>query len=230
MDFFNLLRSAEELLFELASLILLYPRTLWRSLRRSQQLREKINQELGQEGQRRFDDMVSPPLCLLLSVAIGIGLSSGSDAAGDINELGAWIMHSFYNQLIFGALVIAMMPLMHAWLQLRAQRQPLNRDNLRRPFYLQACLISPMALLLPAGLSLAFNAYFSPFLRHLALALAVLSLAAYVVNSVRVTRHVLGCGTLRALWLTCAAIAVALGIGLLMLFALIDPTAASRAA
>ena len=223
MDFLNLIRSAEELLFELTILMLLYPRTLWRCLWHPLQLAHKVNVELGQEGQRRFDDMVSPPLCLLISVALGSALSPNDDAGKGTNALGDWITQSFYNELIFGALLLSMLPLMYAWLLLRLQRRPFNRDNVRSPFYVQAYLVSPMALLLPLGGTLA---YFidTPWLRYTGMAIVVMTIAIYLVNATRVAMRLANCGVFQALWLTLRAILLALVASLLMIIALVDPT------
>lgn len=223
MDFFNLLRSAEELLFELTMLIVLYPKTLWRSLRHPRQLEHKINSELGQEGGRRFDDMVSPPLCLLISVGLGGALTPGDDdTEGLTNAFGEWINQSIYNELIFSSLLFCSVPLMFCWLLLHAKRTPFNRENVRRPFYLQACLISPTALLVPALVALGIGEGAS-WLTTTASCLAGLIFALYMFNSTRMAMRQLDSGVLRALWLVLRAMLAAALLSFLLAMTLFDP-------
>ncbi len=223
MDFFNLLRSAEELLFELTMLIVLYPKTLWRSLRHPRALERKIDRELGEEGGRRFDDMVSPPLCLLISVGLGGALTPGEDdTEGLTNAFGAWVNQSIYNELIFSSLVFCSVPLMFCWLLLRAKKTPFNRENVRRPFYLQACLISPTALLVPALAMLGAGEGPSWFTTTVS-CLAGLIFVLYMTYSTRTAMRQLDYGALRALWLVLRAILAAVFLALLMLMALFDP-------
>ena len=221
MDFFNLLRSAEELLFEITMWIVLYPRTLWRSLRRPLQLAHKVNTELSQEGNRRFDDMVSPPICLLLSLAVGSALSADDVAVEDMNVLGQWIAESFYNELMFGAVMAASLPLMFSWLLLRRQQQPFNRDTVRRPFYLQAYLVSPMAAVGSPAATLAMQTEWAP-LAWLAFGVALLTFAAYLANASRVAMKELDIGPWRAGWLTLKAVGMSLLIAMSMLLVQLD--------
>ena len=228
MDFLNLLRSAEELLFEVTMWIVLFPRTLWRSLRRPLLLAKRVNIELGQEGTRRFDDMVSPPLCLLLSLALGNVLApSQAGTFEGASALGQWVTQSFYNELIFSAIFIASLPLMFSWLLLRRQGHVFNRDNVRQPFYLQAYLVSPMAVVLPPAISLAMQSA-SPTMRWVATALAIAVVVAYVTNSSRVAMKELECGPIRAIVLTVTAIVLAMLIGLAMVLVLVDYSAVAR--
>ncbi|MCA0393433.1 MAG: hypothetical protein LCH70_04835 [Proteobacteria bacterium] len=228
MDFYNLLRSAEELLFELAAMILLYPRTLWRSLRRPLALQHRIDTELGQEGVHRFDDMVSPPVCLLVSVAIGNAVGPQSGDGGTSSALGHWVQQSFYNDLVFTALFFAMTPLIQSWLLLRARGLPFNRVNMRRPFYLQACLVSPIALSLPLALQ-ALDVGAPTWLKIGTGLLALASSGLYLFNNARVVMHQLGVGALRALWMSVLGVAISWLLCLGMLLLLVDPSKAAQA-
>ena len=221
MDFFNLLRSAEELLFEVTMWIVLFPRTLWRSLRRPLLLAKRVDIELGQEGTRRFDDMVSPPICLLLSLALGNTLSPKGDTVEGASALGEWVAQSFYNELMFSAIFVASLPLMFSWLLLRRQDRVFNRDNVRRPFYLQAYLVSPMAVALTPAISLAMLAP-SATLRWLGAGVALVVTLSYLANASRVAMKELECGPARALVLTLTAMVLAMLIGMSMVLLMVD--------
>ena len=223
MDASNLLRSAEELLFDLAMLIVLYPRTLWQGIRHPAALARRIDVELTQEGGKRFDDMVSPPLCLLLSVALGGMLVPGDDSGADVaNAFGMWITTSIYNQLMFSALLFSTVPLMFGWLLLRAQGRPFDRGNVRHPFYLQACLVSPMALALPLLVDVLVGDA-EPWTRQAAGWLALAVVGTYLLHSTRAAMRELPCGALRGFWLALRALSIALLLSFAFSLALIDP-------
>ena len=219
MDFFKILQSAEELLFELASWIVLYPRTLWRIIRHPSALAQKVTVELGQEGSKRFDDMVSPPLCLILSVALGIGLAPDVPET-DANALGQWMQATFYNQMMLSALTAATVPLMLALGQLRHAHQPIDRETLRRPFYLQAYLVSPLAVVIGPLLAAWQNA--SGAGAGILLGITIAALLSYLVRVVRSMMQTLSCSAMRALWITAVALVAAACVQLVMAVAMLD--------
>ncbi len=49
MDFMRLLKSLEELLYELASWLIFYPMTMWRTLRRPQAMMHYADVELADD-------------------------------------------------------------------------------------------------------------------------------------------------------------------------------------
>ncbi len=219
MDFFKILQSAEELLFELVSWIVLYPRTLWRIIRRPSALAQKVIAELDQEGSKRFDDMVSPPLCLILSVALGIGLAPEvTDLAA--NALGRWVQATFYNQMMLSALTAATVPLMLAVGQLRHAGQAIDRESLRRPFYLQAYLVSPLAVVLSPLLAAQENA--AGIWKTVLLGLMAAAVLSYLIRAVRSVMQTLSCSAMRAIWITTVALLAAFCVQLVVALAMID--------
>ncbi|PJK10816.1 hypothetical protein CO614_08485 [Lysobacteraceae bacterium NML120232] len=147
MDFLKLLRSAEDALYELMMWLLLYPLTLWRILRHPARLEAKIREELGQNDEQRFDDAISPPMCLLASLAVSM-LVPDSSSSENLNTLARWLTSNIYNEWLALAALFALLPLAYATATLLRQRLPIRRDNLRLPFYTHAWLVSPPALLL----------------------------------------------------------------------------------
>lgn len=130
--------------------LLLYPRTLWLILRHPSRLHDKVKEELGQADELRFDDVISPPMCLLISVGIGTSLV-GDDEADTIqwNALGKWIDSNAYNDWLLSAGIFALLPLIFAAFALRHSGGSIKRGTLRVPFYAHAWRVSPIALLLP---------------------------------------------------------------------------------
>jgi hypothetical protein len=55
------------------------------------------------------------------------------------------------NLLIFRAIIFSLFPLMMACALLRQQKVPIDRNSLRRPFYVQCFLASPYVILVSAA-------------------------------------------------------------------------------
>lgn len=64
MDFMNLLRSAELLLYEVVSWLVFYPLTLLRCIRRPTDMIAYAEQELPRPPEVQFADALSPPIFL----------------------------------------------------------------------------------------------------------------------------------------------------------------------
>ena len=83
MNFFNLLQSLDELLYEVMSWLVFYPITLWRTLVRPLQMMDYSDVEQGDASDQQYTDTLSPPLFLLLSLILvhGVELAVvGNDA------------------------------------------------------------------------------------------------------------------------------------------------------
>src|SRR4051812_3770774 len=70
LDFLKLLRSFEDLLFEVLTWIIYYPRTLWMVVRHPLQMLDYSNHEQTDEEQEQYTDTMSPPLLLLLTLVL----------------------------------------------------------------------------------------------------------------------------------------------------------------
>ena len=92
---------------------------------------------------------------------------------------------------------------------------------MRRPFYLQAYLVSPMAALGSPAITMAMQPGWAP-LRWLAFGVAVLTFGAYLANASRVAMKELEIGPLRAGWLTLKAVGLSLLIAASMLLVQLD--------
>lgn len=198
MDFYKLLQSAEELLFEVMMWVLLLPRTLWVVLTRPASLPAYIHKELREKDAQRFDDMISPPLSLFICVALGslVEPQGGGDDRM-LNALGKWIESSYSNDLVASSVIYAMLPLAITAACMWAKGVPLRRENYREAFYVQAYLICPVAIAIAIATRFSGQMQF-PVLHYAASALAAAVLVCYAVNNIRFIRSFLPCGWLKA--------------------------------
>src|SRR5688572_3994391 len=74
MNFFNLLKSLDELLYEIMSWLIFYPVTLWQGLTRPLKMMDYSDAEQGDAEEKQYTDTLSPPLFLLLTLVISHAL------------------------------------------------------------------------------------------------------------------------------------------------------------
>lgn len=227
MDFLKLLRSAEEALYEVMMWLLLYPRTVWMILRRPGQLHAKVSEELAQADDLRFDDVISPPLTLLISVGIGNAFGGDdTDGFGQLNALGRLIDGSAYNDWLFSAALSALLPLIYAARSVLRRGGKIRRDSLRSAFYAHAWRVAPLTLLLPMLLALYGLAGW-PGLRYACGATIALLLAWYAWVTVNALIDEGGYRPLRASLVFVTGLLGALIVTILAIIALVYPTQAA---
>lgn len=150
----KLLKSLEELLYELVSWLLFYPLTMWRSLTRPLRMMRYADTELADRLEDQYDDTLSPPLFLLITLLISQGVSSAIPSIYDpteaLRELG-----SGANLLIARGVIFGLYPLCMAVTMLRYRHVRITRDSLRPPFYSQCYVAAPFVFVLVLGFDLA---------------------------------------------------------------------------
>jgi hypothetical protein len=151
MDFFKIIRSLEELLYETITWLIFYPLTLWRCITRPEALMAYTTEELREEGDGRFSDLMSPPLFLMLSVLIAHGLEmllrlKPEEADATMGEMGRMIVESEQNLLLYRSFLFALFPLVTAAGILRRKKLPLDRVSMRGPFFQQCYFAAPYGL------------------------------------------------------------------------------------
>lgn len=142
MDFFQIIRSLENLLYEVMTWLIFYPRTLWRTIVRPKGIMVYTVEELRDTTDDRFADLLSPPLFLMLSLLIAHGaekvLGVGTDEATEVlGTTGRMIIASDQNLLLFRSFLFALFPLVAAVGLIRRKPGALNRNSLKGPFYQQ---------------------------------------------------------------------------------------------
>lgn len=150
MDFMKLLKSLEELLYELVSWLVFYPVTMWRSIVRPLEMMRYADTELADNPEDQYEDTLSPPLFLLITLLLSQGFSSALpsiyDSAAAAKELG-----SASNLLIARGVIFGIFPLCMAVTLLRSKNIRITRNSLRPPFFSQCYVAAPFAFVLVLG-------------------------------------------------------------------------------
>ncbi|KAA3508873.1 permease [Agrobacterium rosae] len=150
MDFMKLLKSLEELLYELVSWLVFYPVTMWRSIVRPLEMMRYADTELADKPEDQYEDTLSPPLFLLITLLLSQGLSSALpsiyDSTAAARELG-----SASNLLIARGVIFGIYPLCMAVTLLRSKNIRITRNSLRPPFFSQCYIAAPFAFVLVLG-------------------------------------------------------------------------------
>lgn len=179
MDFLRLLRSLEEFLYEVMTWLVFYPRTLLRSMLRPIEILEYSRAELRKPEEEQFQDALSAPLFLMLTLVIshGLELALAAHPFAD-GSRGASLFGSYQNLVLLRSLMFAAFPLMFALQQVKDSRQALTRQTLRGPFFGECYPASVFCLVFGVGGTLAQS-----FPRRAAVGWALMALASlwYVV-------------------------------------------------
>ena len=156
MDFMKLLKSIEELLYELISWFVFYPLTLWRIVVHPIAMLSYAQKELTEKDEDQFDDAVSPPILLVLTLVMLHVVESM------VNQAWASVLPSLFqddrNLLIFRAVSFSLFPLLYATVGLRAAGARLTRTTLRPAFYSQSYATVPFVLTVSIGMQLTAHA------------------------------------------------------------------------
>jgi hypothetical protein len=155
MNVLTILRSVEELLYEVISWLLFYPLTLWKTLRRPLTTMEYSDREQRDKPEKQYLETLSPPLFLVLSIllahAVEIGVGLGEGEARSV--LGRFLLQNEQMLLGFRALIFSLPGLIFAWLALKLNRKRIDRESLRAPFFAQCYLSGTTAILTSLGSS-----------------------------------------------------------------------------
>ena len=157
MDFLKILKGFEDFIFEATSWLIFYPLTLWRVVTRPLAAMEASDREQHDALERQYDDGMSPPLLLLITLILTNGLAVALHV-GEVTVTSAltrYIMASVEHQILFRSLLFSLPPLVAAASLVHGQGKKLNRENLRTPFYAQCYLAAPTAIVVGFGIAVA---------------------------------------------------------------------------
>jgi hypothetical protein len=183
MHFMGLLKSLDELLYEVMSWLVFYPITLWRVLRRPLVMMDYSDRELRQESAEQYTDTLTPPLFLLISLLLShmLELAFVGDSSLVQSDHGlAALVKDDTSLMILRLVTFSVFPLMFAVRLVRAQRRSLTRESLRPAFYAQCYAAAPFALLIGIATLLTTLRHLF-WARPVGLALLVLTLLIYGV-------------------------------------------------
>ncbi|MCX8573066.1 permease, partial [Aminobacter sp. MET-1] len=79
----KLLKSLEELLYELVSWLVFYPITMWRCVAAPLTMMRYADTELADRPEDQYDDTLSPPLFLLITLLLSQGVSGALPSVYD---------------------------------------------------------------------------------------------------------------------------------------------------
>lgn len=152
VDLLRLIRSIEELLYELTCWLIFYPRTLWAAVRHPLRSMAYVASEESQVDDEQFTDTLAPPLLLFVSILIAHGIELGlvglpKPSSGPI----AFLFGSEQLLLIFRALLFSLFPLLGALAIVKASGMEVTRSSLRAPFYSLCTIAAPFALAQSVG-------------------------------------------------------------------------------
>jgi len=175
MDFMRILRSLEEFLYEVMTWLVFYPRTLLRTAVRPLETLEYSRTELRKPEEEQFQDALSAPLFLLLSLVIShlIELALHLHPFANAGHAAATLFGSDQNLVILRSLMFAVYPLMFALEQVKDGEQALTRKSLRGPFFGECYPASVFCLVFGVG-----GTTIQAFPNQKAIGLALMALAA----------------------------------------------------
>jgi len=148
MDFLKIVKSIEELLYEVMTWLVFYPRTMWLSVSRPLEMMEYSDTEQTEAPEKQYVDTLSPPLFLLLSIVIAHVIEVAAREKIVLGKgVGAEIEGSHEYLLALRMIIYSLFPLMFAIAVLRRQGHKIDRGHLRAPFFSQCYIAAPTALL-----------------------------------------------------------------------------------
>lgn len=153
MNAMKILQSVEELLFEVMSWLLFYPRTLMMTLRHPLRTMHYSDAEQRDRPEKQYLETLSPPLFLVLSILLahGLELLFGVPVTDEPNPVSRFITANDQNLLAFRALMFSLHPLVFAWTFLKLSGHKIDRDSLRTPFFAQCYLSGATSILVSLG-------------------------------------------------------------------------------
>lgn len=146
MDFMKLLKSLEELLYEVMVMLVFFPRTLYLTFRHPQRMMDYADTELGDVQSDQYNDTLSPPLFLMMC----LGLNHLVELALRTSDLSALphFLHDPQNLLIFRVFIFSLLPLILSLRLMAKLGIALDRETLRPVFYSQCFVTAPVALMI----------------------------------------------------------------------------------
>ncbi|RYD59807.1 MAG: hypothetical protein EOP60_01275 [Sphingomonadales bacterium] len=158
MNFMHFLKSLDDLLFEIATWLVFYPVTLWRTLRQPWAMMKYADVELHDSQDQQYTDTLSPPIFLLLTLLLSHALELalvGQNPLVESKKGLASLITDDTSLLLLRMVFFSVFPLVMSVRLLRKRQVKVTRQTLRPPFYAQCYPTAVFALALGIGLLLA---------------------------------------------------------------------------
>ncbi len=199
MDFLKLIQSLDELLYEIMAWLIFYPVTLWRALTKPLKMMDYSEAELGDPAERQYSDTLSPPLFLLLTIALThaaeLSLVGQDQLVISRTGLSAFVRDDS-SLILVRVAFFSIFPLIMAARMVRARHVKLDRGPLKPPFYSQCYVTAPFAMMMSGASILIRMGRIE--LEVAGLALLVFSLLWFGTLQILWFAHHLRCGYWRA--------------------------------
>lgn len=221
MGFVQVIRSIEDLLFEIMTWLVFYPRTLWQVIRQPMKLARYSDDEQDDAPVDQYSDTLSPPIFLMLTILIahGIELAAGQRLVVAQDSIASMAAESHEVLLLLRSVLFAVYPVFFSATLLRLKRVPLDRKVLREPFFSQCYLASFFALL--ASLAGILAKLSLPFAQPAAAAIAVGAVIWFIAVEAAWFRAELGAAWGRATWTAVATFLKASAVNLAIAIAMV---------
>jgi len=158
MNFFLFLKSLEGLLYEVMSWLVFYPVTLWRTIRHPIRMMDYVGAQLTNGVEAPYQDALSPPIFLLLTVLLAHGvelsLIGESRILADTERM-AGLVNNDTSLILMRLTAFATFPVILATNLVRGRGQILNRETLKEPFHEQCYATAPFALVFSLAATLS---------------------------------------------------------------------------
>lgn len=162
MDFFKLIESLDEILYQVVSWLVFYPITLWRMISAPLKTMQAAERELTQSESKQFEDVVPPPLFLLLTILLVHVIELGAGEGGVITSTRGLsrLISTDSSLIIFRILMFSILPLAASVRLMTARGVQIDTKALKGPFYAQ-CYAAGLFVLLSDGLALLIERHLS---------------------------------------------------------------------
>ncbi|WP_156378596.1 MULTISPECIES: permease [unclassified Rhizobium] len=150
----KVLKSLEELLYELVSWLVFYPLTLWRAVTSPLSMMRYADLELADRLEDQYDDVISPPLFLLITLLLAQAVSTLMPKGAAETAAEAALTQSDTNLLLARGVIFGIFPLAMAVTLLVSKGIRITRNTLRPPFFSQCYVAAPFAFLLGLAIDL----------------------------------------------------------------------------
>jgi hypothetical protein len=161
MDFVNLLHTLEDALYEVVMWVILLPKTLVRVLARPGWIQPYVTAEWEKKAEQRFQGYLSP---MLFWVILGILPYAVWNTNFNV-ETGAnpTYVGPVESTFLLNAFALIIFPTYYAIVLQRLRREPIEKDAIKRLFYIECYVHAPIALL-GAPLALLFLNWAAEFI------------------------------------------------------------------
>lgn len=216
MDFMGLLRSVEDILFEIVSWLYFYPRTFLLSLFRPQRMMAYADDELDDRPKARYESTINPPVFLMITIAMASTVSEfilGPEAVAQAIKDSPEFLRDWKNELMFTAFIFSIYPLLLSIDLLRHRKIAIDRTSLRPPFYSQCFVAAPFGLANHIAIAFMSDTTFEyPIMGkyydgiYIGFPIFLVTLIWYTVQQVRWFRLELGTSLLKSCWIAAFAV------------------------